>query len=187
MVMREVIWQKMRVRWLVALNLGNIRSRTSNLPDARYSSGLKKIHVSTCIYFLLDTCTCTYMHMNIRSSFVAELVSREHKLNTHLRKLSTENSQLPQASYNALASCVYCMCAWMSTLTQSCKWCWDRGARTVLPRCFQTWMDGYRACGAAQLCSSEHENHLCPETDKCRDTCTTYNMHTLYMYIHQLS
>ena len=41
MVISEVIWQKMSMRWLVALNLGNIRSRTSNFPEARYNSGLK--------------------------------------------------------------------------------------------------------------------------------------------------
>ena len=42
MVISEVIWQKMSIRWLVALNLGNIRSRTSNFPEARYNSGLQK-------------------------------------------------------------------------------------------------------------------------------------------------
>lgn len=58
-----------------------------------------------------------------------------------------------------------------SQLTQSCRWCWDQDAHTVLLQCSQTWTGGCRACVAAQLCSSEHEIHLCPETGtRDRDT-----------------
>ena len=41
--MSDVIWQKSRHRWCVVNNLGRIRSRSSNLPEARYSSGLMQL------------------------------------------------------------------------------------------------------------------------------------------------
>lgn len=46
MVMSEVIWQKSSTRWLVACSFGRMRSRSSNFPEARYRSCLRRISSS---------------------------------------------------------------------------------------------------------------------------------------------
>ena len=59
--------------WLVALNLGSILSRHSNLPDARYNSWLwgvevdshTHVHTHTCIY----THTHTYTHHSLHTQW----------------------------------------------------------------------------------------------------------------------
>lgn len=57
--MREVIWQNSSTLWLVARSLGRIRSRSSNLPEARYRSRLGHTEEREAEFFpLLLLCLC---------------------------------------------------------------------------------------------------------------------------------
>ena len=70
MVMREVIWQKMSMRWPEALNFGSIRSSTSNLPEARYNSGLRNRN--------------NYMYMYNTNIYCYTILARKNLTHTYM-------------------------------------------------------------------------------------------------------